>query len=149
MFVVHNLCLRIEVRIRESKFGRALVVESGERSGGYVLGFRVDPAEQLQAVHKELVSLHQVYSNSPIFGVEYTWSESVSVAAEPSTTAEDVEEIAELNNDMSNAFVAYFADGRAGSDREPVFNAELGLAVEKLKDGFTLQSLWEVIPSST
>lgn len=66
------------VRIRESKFGRALVVESGERSGGYVLGFRVDPVEQLQAVHKELASLHEVYSNSPIFGVEYSWGDSVS-----------------------------------------------------------------------
>lgn len=30
-------------------------------------------------------------------------------------------------------------------DREPVFSDELGLAVEKLKDGFTLQGLWEVM----
>jgi hypothetical protein len=30
---------------------------------------------------------------------------------------------------------------------EIVFNEELGLAVEKPKEGFTLQSLWEVIPS--
>lgn len=30
-------------------------------------------------------------------------------------------------------------------DREPVFSEELGLAVEKLKDGFTLQGLWEVM----
>lgn len=66
---------------------------------------------------------------------------------EPVPVNEDVEEIAELNNDMSNAFVAYFADGRAGSDREPVYSNELGLAVEKLKEGFTLQSLWEVIPT--
>ena len=31
-------------------------------------------------------------------------------------------------------------------DREPVYCPELGLAVERLKDGFTLQSLWEVVP---
>lgn len=30
-------------------------------------------------------------------------------------------------------------------DREPVFSEELGLAIEKLKDGFTLQGLWEVM----
>lgn len=70
-----------------------------------------------------------------------------TAAAEPVIMNEDVEEIGELNNDMSNAFVAYFADGRAGSDREPVYSQELGLAVEKLKEGFTMQSLWEVIPS--
>lgn len=33
------------------------------------------------------------------------------------------------------------------SDREPVYSEELGLAVEKLKDGFTIQGLWEVVPS--
>ena len=32
------------------------------------------------------------------------------------------------------------------SDREPVYSEELGLAIEKLKDGFTLQGLWEVVP---
>lgn len=30
-------------------------------------------------------------------------------------------------------------------DREPVFSEELGLAIEKLKDGFTLNGLWEVM----
>ena len=33
-------------------------------------------------------------------------------------------------------------------DREPVYSPELGLAIEKLKDGITLASLWEVVPSS-
>ena len=31
-------------------------------------------------------------------------------------------------------------------DREPVYSKELGLAIEKLKDGFTLAGLWEVMP---
>ncbi|KAE8749940.1 hypothetical protein FOCC_FOCC003410 [Frankliniella occidentalis] len=137
-----------QVRVRESRFGRALVVESGERAGGYVLGFRIDPPEQLLAVHKELVALQQVYGSCPIFGVEYSWGEQASSSVEPAPVSEDPEEIGELNNDMSNAFVAYFADGRAGSDREPVYSAELGLAVERLKEGFSLQGLWEVIPAA-
>ena len=40
---------------------------------------------------------------------------------------------------------AYFADGSKERDRDPVFSDELGLAVEKLKDGFTLAGLWEVL----
>ena len=30
------------VRVRESKYGTALVLETSEHSGGYVLGFKVD-----------------------------------------------------------------------------------------------------------
>lgn len=44
-------------------------------------------------------------------------------------------------------FQAYFADGDKQQDRDPVFNEELGLAIEKLKDGFTLSGLWEVVPT--
>ena len=40
---------------------------------------------------------------------------------------------------------AYLADGDKELDRDPEFNQELGLAIEKLKDGFTLSGLWEVI----
>ena len=40
-------------------------------SGGYILGFRIDPAEKLQEIQKEIGSLHRLYSNTPIFGVEY------------------------------------------------------------------------------
>ncbi|PSN44632.1 Bardet-Biedl syndrome 5 protein [Blattella germanica] len=117
------------VRIRESKFGPALVVECAELCGGYVLGFRIDPKEKLQSIHKELISLQKVYGQVPLFGVQF--------------------KVGELKVDeLSNAFVAYFADIGHERDREPVYSSELGLAVEKLKDGFTLQSLWDVIPSS-
>jgi Bardet-Biedl syndrome 5 protein len=48
------------LRIRDSKFGFALVVETFARSGGYILGFRIDPKEKLEEVYKEILSLHQV-----------------------------------------------------------------------------------------
>eukprot|EP01048_Picozoa_sp_COSAG05_P009289 COSAG05_NODE_753_length_7528_cov_4.065823_3_plen_409_part_00 len=38
------------IRMRESKFGRALVIETVQRSGGYILGFRVDPQDKLEGV---------------------------------------------------------------------------------------------------
>jgi hypothetical protein len=46
------------IRIRESKFGPALVIDTSSRSGSYVLGFRVDPQEKLAAVHKEIKALY-------------------------------------------------------------------------------------------
>lgn len=39
----------------------------------------------------------------------------------------------------------YFADPNKRSDREPIFSSELGLAIEKLPEGYTLKDLWEVI----
>ena len=48
------------------------------QSGGYVLGFRIDPVEKLQDAVKEIQSLHKVYSTCPIFGIEFEVTEKVS-----------------------------------------------------------------------
>jgi Bardet-Biedl syndrome 5 protein len=48
------------IRIRESKFGPALVVETTPRSGGYILGFRIDPQDRLTDLYKEIHSLWKV-----------------------------------------------------------------------------------------
>ncbi|XP_064614147.1 Bardet-Biedl syndrome 5 protein-like [Liolophura sinensis] len=132
------------VKVRDSKFGLALVIESSQQSGGYVLGFRVDPVEKLQETAKEIQSLHRVYSACPIFGVEFELEEKPQPMEE--LTVETIADDVEIEHDgSSDAFAAYFADGTKESDREPVYNEELGLAVEKLKDGFTLSGLWEVL----
>ncbi|XP_060033736.1 Bardet-Biedl syndrome 5 protein isoform X3 [Erinaceus europaeus] len=87
------------IKIRDSKFGLALVIESSQQP---------QPLEAL--------------------------------------TIEQVQDDVEIDSeDHTDAFVAYFADGHKQQDREPVFSEELGLAIEKLKDGFTLQGLWEVM----
>ena len=39
---------------------------------------------------------------------------------------------------------AYYADSNKEKDSEPVFCEKLGLAIESIKDGFTLESLWEI-----
>lgn len=41
---------------------------------------------------------------------------------------------------------AYFADGsvRGSEERGPVYSEELGLAIERLREGFTLRDLWEI-----
>ncbi|XP_063964526.1 Bardet-Biedl syndrome 5 protein homolog [Lytechinus pictus] len=133
------------VKIRDSKFGLALVVESSVQSGGYVLGFRLDPAEKLQEIVKEIQSLHRVYSTNPILGVEFE-VDDVPAAAEELVVENVQDDIDIVNEDeQSDAFAAYFADGDKQKDRPPVFSEELGLAIEKLKDGFTLSNLWEVV----
>uniref|UniRef100_A0A8D1A0X2 Bardet-Biedl syndrome 5 n=1 Tax=Sus scrofa TaxID=9823 RepID=A0A8D1A0X2_PIG len=117
---------------------------SSDQSGGYVLGFKIDPVEKLQESVKEINSLHKVYSASPIFGVDYEMEEKPQPLE--ALTVEQVQDDVEIDSDdHTDAFVAYFADGNKQQDREPVFSEELGLAIEKLKDGFTLQGLWEVM----
>ncbi|XP_050712924.1 Bardet-Biedl syndrome 5 protein homolog isoform X2 [Eriocheir sinensis] len=135
------------VKVRESKFGMALVVESSEASGGYVLGFRIDPAEKLHEIHKEISALYTVYSQCPVFGVEFVLQDKPQADEDQLDLPEmDEEEIDESVSDAGDVLAAYLADGHH-HDLEPVFSPELGLAVEKLKDGYTLQTLWEVIPS--
>lgn len=68
----------VNLRIRESKYGLALVIQTAPTAGNYVLGFRIDPQEKLHEMHKELQSLFTVYSKNPIFGVTYDVKAAVS-----------------------------------------------------------------------
>lgn len=61
----------MSLRIRESKYGLALVIQTAQTAGNYVLGFRIDPQEKLHEIYKELSSLHTVHSQTPLFGVNY------------------------------------------------------------------------------
>merc|ERR1719171_388165 len=63
------------INVRNSKFGQALVIETTVASGGYILGFRVDPPGNLEDVNTQITNLWKVFSNTPIFGVEYTVEE--------------------------------------------------------------------------
>ena len=77
------------VKVRDTKFGVAMVLEAGTM----VLGFKVDPYDVLKKTIKEIQSLHQVYSACPIFGVEYSDTEEGEEPTPPSsdTIQEDVE----------------------------------------------------------
>mmetsp|Transcript_56120 Transcript_56120/g.135528 ORF Transcript_56120/g.135528 Transcript_56120/m.135528 type:complete len:344 (-) Transcript_56120:133-1164(-) len=133
------------IKIRDSKFGPALVIETTPRSGGYILGFRVDPADRLQEIFKEIQSLHQVFSRNPIFGIEYTLEEKPlpTEAVKVARATDDVEIVGE--DDAGDVFAAYYADAAKDADREPVFSPELGLAIESLREGVTVEKLWAVV----
>ncbi|CAN0222561.1 unnamed protein product [Scytosiphon promiscuus] len=134
------------IRVRESKFGQALVVETSSHSGGYILGFRLDPAEKLERVHKELSSLHQVHAADPILGVDFEEEESPPAMETRTVVANDDNfEVLDTDAEGTDAFAAYFAEANKACDREVVFDAELGLAVESLPGGASTKSLWKLV----
>nr|CAI5851997.1 unnamed protein product [Callosobruchus analis] len=139
-FIVTNIC------IRESKFGIALVITSSESSGGFILGFKVDPEDKMKILYKELTSLHTIYSTKPIFGVEYKWCSNKNLTEQNNNLVEDFDTLEDTRNEIGNTIASYLAD-EGHKDRPPVYSNELGLAIETLKEGYTLQKLWEVIPS--
>ncbi|CAB3403489.1 unnamed protein product [Caenorhabditis bovis] len=141
-------------RVRESKFGMALVLETTSNSGEYVLGFRIDPPERLQTTCKTIQSLHKAHLIKPIFGVTYIREKGEKVenrpkdADEPITTIDNNEDDVEFDNRgvRPDPFAAYFDGGYAGSDdkKAPVLSGELGLAIEPIREGFTLADLWAI-----
>ena len=64
------------LRVCDSKFGRAFVIESTVSSGGYVLGFRIDPSERLQETFNEAPL--QIFSVNPVFGAGTAWRSNQS-----------------------------------------------------------------------
>ncbi|CAD6991773.1 unnamed protein product [Ceratitis capitata] len=144
------------IRIRESKYGPALVIQTAETGGGYVLGFRIDPVERLNDIYRELVSFHAIYSENPNFGVCYDSTEAQKRLAKMKDTEElKTEEFQEIDNrqerEVNTKLNTYLAEGTAvaGTEaavREPVYCKELGFAMERIRDGYKLQDLWDVLP---
>nr|XP_013117706.1 unnamed protein product [Stomoxys calcitrans] len=143
------------IRIRESKYGPALVIQTAETGGGYVLGFRIDPIERLTEIYRELISLHTVYTENPNFGIVYTQD-----MRKPKTDAKyrkdfKVEEFQEIDErqerEINSKLNTYLAEGSlmVGEEkppREPVYCKELGFAMERIRDGYKLKDLWDVLP---
>merc|ERR1719161_3285545 len=89
------------INVRNSKFGQALVIETSASSGGYILGFRVDPPEHLEQLHLQITNLWRVFSKNPVFGVEHTVEkgEEEENSQQPVRVIEDDVQIVE-NDDL-------------------------------------------------
>ncbi|CAK1594152.1 unnamed protein product [Parnassius mnemosyne] len=135
------------ITIRNSKFGDALVIVIHASSGGYVLGFRADPHERLQPMLSELQTLHQAYTEKPIFGVEMNWATEI-----PKNTSDEIEELEEIGEPRGEMGPHLYLASQLAQNKEepiqPVYSPYLGLAIEPLKEGFTLKSLFEVQTST-
>lgn len=103
------------IRARDSKFGKALVIETFARAGGYILGFRIDSKEKLEEVLQEVNSLYNVYSSCPVFGVEFTVeAEAPSVKELMQPQVHEDTDLIEDNEDSHAAAHAYYAEGGGG-----------------------------------
>lgn len=63
-----------------------------------------------------------------------------------------IDDIPELDNvasgEINSKFTAYLSEGDSEEHREPFFCKELGFAMEKLRDGYTVKDLWHVMGSA-
>ncbi|EGD78614.1 hypothetical protein PTSG_01591 [Salpingoeca rosetta] len=138
-------CMMSRIAIRNSKFGKALVVKTAKAARSLTIGFRIDPADRLQRVAQKMERLHRVYHASPIYGVHVdveTAEGEGEGAGEMETEDDDIEIIQRDDFDV----LAAYANGRLGQEasednKMPVYSEELGLAIEPLLPGFTLDAL--------
>lgn len=152
-----------------------MVIESNESSGGYVLGFRVDPVEKLNIVFEELNNLYQIHALNPEFGVcqilnllgisIYQQSENAILFADQLSFANlensnranahsmgTYQEVIDSNESAQgkssfDPVLAYLAEGECSELRphQWTYDSSIGISIEKIKDGFTIESLWEVV----
>jgi len=133
------------VQTRQSKFGKAIVIETTRRSGGYMLGFKVQEDSEREAVVQELESLHKVYSADPIFGVEFNL-EDRPVSLEETRVHRVADDVEIIDDNEPLAYTSYLADGSKTKDREVKFDPHLGLAIEAIgHDDLEIPDLWSVV----
>eukprot|EP00746_Dinoflagellata_sp_MGD_P065009 gnl/MRDRNA2_/MRDRNA2_27096_c0_seq1.p1 gnl/MRDRNA2_/MRDRNA2_27096_c0~~gnl/MRDRNA2_/MRDRNA2_27096_c0_seq1.p1 ORF type:complete len:370 (-),score=54.03 gnl/MRDRNA2_/MRDRNA2_27096_c0_seq1:42-1073(-) len=133
------------IAVRNSKFGQAMVIETTPSSGGYILGFRIDPVEQLEEINTQITNLWKVFSATPIFGIEFTVEENENKDPTEHMVPRTEDDVEIVEGDDVEPCLLYHPDGDKEMDREPVYNADLGLACEKLKEGTSISSLWSVV----
>ena len=102
-------------------------------------------------MYKELINLHQVYATTPNFGVEFSVeAEAPSIQQLMAPRIEEDVEIVDENQD-SHAMAAYYAEGSEGMQegdaphQNIVYDSRVGLAVEGMLPGMSLDSLWRVM----
>lgn len=156
----------LKIYLRDSKYGPALVIKTAETGGSYVLGFRIDPMERLKATYQEFLVLHRVYNENPDLGVDAkTISSASPLAGQTNPTPSSSEEVeseiddrqesevnSKLNTYLATAFLAGGSSSASGerrtSSRHPVYCKELGFAMERIRDGYKLRDLWDVLPAN-
>ena len=87
------------------------MLDTYAKSGGYILGFRIDPHDKLESVLRDVTNFHSLFSRTPIFGVEFSVeAEAANIPALTHPKVEDDTTI--LDDDLPpdvHAMAAYFA----------------------------------------
>jgi Bardet-Biedl syndrome 5 protein len=134
--------------VKDTKFGKTMVVKTSKYSGAYTLGFRVDPPERAIKTMQRVNGLLSVYCIAPVFGVDFEQEEAPPELKDVTVDIreDDVEIIDQ--EDPGDVFAAYLAEAKTEEGavvRPPVYNDVLGLAIEELRPGTTLKHLWEIL----
>lgn len=153
--------------MRDSKYGPALVIKTAETGDSYVLGFRIDPILRLQTIYQEFLILHRVYNKNPDFGVDiqsfidHERDSNADIGKEilyqkhSDVLKSEINEIQEI--EINSKLNSYLANGSwsSGSSigpktlRYPIYCNELGFAIERIRDGYKLKDLWDVLPTNS
>ncbi|MES1907465.1 MAG: hypothetical protein MHM6MM_000575 [Cercozoa sp. M6MM] len=156
--------------LRQSKFGIALVLETFQRVGGFILGFRVDDEAELKTIAKQVKATWSSAQHAPDFGVqvqqaspqvpldrrrEETVNEGVRVLGYLESDAEEDESgstpvqrspkaKATRASDVTSAFYALPAAVDAENNVEKIVasNDLAGLAIQQLPSNVDIDSLW-------
>mgnify|MGYP002883336526 FL=1 len=135
------------LKTTSTKFGPVLVVMTTQISGGFTLGFRIDPQEKMDDVYKELSSVWAIFSKKPLLGINCNFDLEHAKTLEQVTESRVMDDVAvvadeELPRSVMGSYVTM--DG-GGADREPQYEASLGLAVEGIPGDASLKDLWNVM----
>lgn len=98
---------------------------------------------------KEIHSLWQLFSVNPVFGVDWKMEERPEALAKVTVARQD-DDVEIVDAAGRDNVAAYYAEGDAPAggavgDAEIVFDPDLGLAVEKPREGATLEALWDLL----
>ncbi len=98
-------------------------------------------------VVNELTRFQKLFSTNPIFGIEYVTEVDLPQPEIP-TASRQADDNVELIQDCedSHAVAAYYINGSSTDDitERIEYDKRLGLAVEKLPEGISIDSLWRI-----
>ena len=131
------------IKKKDSHFGQALIIETSNTSGNYILGFRT---ERLEEITVELNRLFRVFVENPILGVESSVQE-VQPPIEQVKQArvfDDIDIVEAEFSGQANASAAYYVSS-SKLEQNIVFCPQLGLAIEKPPNNISIEHLWKLI----
>uniref|UniRef100_A0AC35TY20 Transposase n=1 Tax=Rhabditophanes sp. KR3021 TaxID=114890 RepID=A0AC35TY20_9BILA len=104
----------------------------------------MDPVERLNHILNMIEGMHKAFSVNPIFGVQYKKEREET----PEPAAPLVDEDIQIDEKITrtDVYAAYFPEGvnKNFLPKPPVFSEELGVAIEQLKIGFSVSTLWNI-----
>ncbi|ORY37304.1 Bardet-Biedl syndrome 5 protein [Neocallimastix californiae] len=163
-----------EVKLKNTQYGNALVLQTFSRTGGYLLGFRIDPLELLKKSAKEIKSYWRIANQKPNFGIislegneEYpdlmkTNGQEYTKPKPPIFVLPEIEnqniiinddfevdlqkdEYATIENRSNGDCYTEVSSILKVNDDAIAWDPDLGLAIEKLSEGKNAFGLWKLI----